>query len=258
MRTDISRDIYAHLWVTDESRRLWQELADKVYAHDDISSSLRNRFYLEHLTKFVAANGTAAFINIAAGFSNYPYLLPTGCFCAEADFAHVVDYKMQRTSQWQKDGALPQRFIESLGVDLDSGSDRDRLARTLLGWCQDRLSFVMMEGLTYYLPAPVLQHLLQIIGKGQSAGSQLAFEYWTPDAEDYPVFCRLKQYLSQGFAVKRQAYELLDLSFVRSIPGYELQESSDIAAQELLYSNTRVLQERNNRLPIHFAVLNKM
>ena len=66
MRTDISRASYAHLWVTDEARRLWQELAQDVYPYDHISSGLRNRFYLERLSAFVADHKDGAFVNIAA------------------------------------------------------------------------------------------------------------------------------------------------------------------------------------------------
>ncbi len=115
----------------------------------------------------------------------------------------------------------------------------------------------MMEGLTYYLSPSVLTDLLRIIGQAQTSGSLLAFEYWTPDAAAYPVFRRLEQYLANRFGVESQHYELLDHEFVGRISGYELAESSDIAAQELLYSETRDLQDRNNRLPIHFAVLRR-
>lgn len=254
MRVDISRDIYAHLWVTDEARRLWQELAAEVYPFDDISSSLRNRFYLEHVSRFVAGNANPAFVNIAAGFSNYPFLLDRSCFAAEVDFAHVMEYKQQRIAQWQSERKLPQLQVARFGADLDAEADRGRLSAALQAWCGARPSFVMMEGLTYYLSRPVFEDLLSIVADAQAPGSRLAFEYWTPDAETYPVFVRLKQYLAKSFGVQHR-YQLLDAAFVENVAGYDLQESSDIDAQELLYSDSRAMQDKNNRLPIRFAVL---
>jgi O-methyltransferase involved in polyketide biosynthesis len=257
LRPDISRDIYAHLWITDKARRLWQELAEEVYPYDHISSSLRNRFYLERVSEFLRTRGDAVFVNIAAGFSNYPFLLEAGCTCAEVDFAHVIDSKVQRTTIWQREGTLPKRTVQTHGADLSTAADRRSLSQALKQWYGQRPSFLMMEGLTYYLAPSVLQELLNIIAAAQVPGSQLAFEYWTPDAADYPVFCRLEQYLAKGFAARTQHYELLDHDFVSAIPGYHLVESSDIAAQELLHSDTRDLQDKNNRLPVHFAVLRK-
>jgi O-methyltransferase involved in polyketide biosynthesis len=256
MRVDISRDTYAHLWVTEEARQLWDRLAREVYPYDQISSSLRNRFYLEQLTKVINTNQKPAFVNIAAGFSNYPFLVDASCRCAEVDFGHIIAYKEERLNQWQQTGVLPRREVERLGADLTSDADRERLSQSLETWWGGP-SFVMMEGLTYYLSPQVLSDLLRRIAERQTRGSVLAFEYWTPDADDYPVYRRLESYLAEGFGEKGQHYQLLDSQFLHGIAGYDVVETSDIAAQEALYSDTRSLQDRNNRLPIHFAVLRK-
>jgi len=68
----LSGDIYAKLWVTEETKRLWEELAQAVYPYDHINLSLRNRFYLDRIKEFVNQNKESVFINMAAGI----YILP--------------------------------------------------------------------------------------------------------------------------------------------------------------------------------------
>jgi O-methyltransferase involved in polyketide biosynthesis len=257
LQVDISRDIYASLWVTDETKRLWHELATQVYPYDDVSSSLRNRFYLERLMQFVQNHEHAAFINLGAGFSSYPFLLERACPCAEIDLKQILDYKRERIERWQRESVLPQRTIEFLAADLTSDVDQERVNQALGRWCKNHTSFILMEGLTYYLSRPVLQRVFESFRRYQSPDSVVAFEYWTPDAGAYPVFVRLTEYLARNFGQTRPDYTLLDVSFVRSIVGYELRANTDIAEQEIAYSATRVLQDPKHRLPIHFAVLRR-
>ena len=243
--------------MTTETKQLWKQLADHVYPYDDISSSLRNRFYLERLRRFVQEHERPVFINLGAGFSSYPFLLQNDCSCIEVDLKRIVDYKRERIKHWQHEGFLPQRSIEFLAADLTSDADQKRLEEALVLSCQGQTSFILMEGLTYYLSAAILQKLLGMFRRYQTPGSLLAFEYWTPDADTYPVFVRLKDYLARYFGQTRPDYNLFDEALVSSIPDYKVQESANIAEQEIAYSSTRLLQDRNNRLPIQFAVLSR-
>jgi O-methyltransferase involved in polyketide biosynthesis len=257
LQVDISRDIYASLWVTAETKRLWKELATQVYPYDNVSSSLRNRFYLERLTQFVQEQEHPVFINLGAGFSSYPFLLERDCPCAEIDLKQIVDYKRERIELWQREAVLPQRTIEFLAADVTSDVDQERVNQALGRWCQNHTSFVLMEGLTYYLSRPVLQRLFDSFRRYQTPDSVLAFEYWTLDAGAYPVFVRLTEHVARNFGRSRPDYTLLDASFISSIVGYELRESTDVAEQEIAYSATRFLQDPTNRLPIHFALLRR-
>lgn len=252
----LSGDEYAHLWVTPETQSLWDDLARAVYPHDDVSLALRNRFYLTRLRAFVAAHATPTFVNLGAGFTSYPQLVDARCRAVEIDLPGIVAHKRERTEAWVRAGTLPARSIEFFPADLMQPADLDRLATALAGWCAGP-SFVLMEGLVYYLSRAVLSRLFATLARVQQPGSLLAFEYWPTDAERYGVYRRLEAYLARRFGRATQGYTLLDATDVRAIAGYDVVETSDVAAEERAHATTRVLQGIDDRLPIELVVLRR-
>lgn len=256
-REDISQDTYARAWVTPEAEALWAELAAEVYPSDDVSSSLRNRFYLEHLRAFAARHDDPVFLGVASGFSDYPWLLGPEWRCVETDFPHIMAHKAARTAAWEADGSLPRRTVTFHGTDLARPDDVAALGSALPGWTAGRPTFVVMEGITYYLPKDSLDGLFAHFSAHLAPGSLVAFEHWPPDAATWPVFARLEQYLTRRFGWN-VTYTLFDDAYVNALPGFEVMEATDMAAAELRWSDTRVLQDRGARLPIFFKVLRKL
>ncbi len=253
----LSGDEYAHCWVTPETQALWDELAREVYPHDDISLSLRNRFYLTRLRSFVAAHPRPTFVNLGAGFTSYPQLVDARCRSIEVDLPNIVAHKQERVDAWVRGGILPARTLAFHAADLMRPADLDALATALVGWCAGP-SFVLMEGLVYYLSRDVLDRLFAMLARAQQPGSLVAFEYWPTDAERYGVYRRLETYLARRFGRASHGYTLLDAATVRAITGYEVAETSDVAAEERAHAATRVLQGIDDRLPIEFAVLRRL
>lgn len=252
----LSEDTFAHLWVTPETQPLWDELAREVYPHDDVSLSLRNRFYLTRLRAFVAANPSPTFVNLGAGFTSYPQLVDARCHSIEVDLPGIVAHKRERIDAWVREGILPARSLGFHAADLMRPADLDHLATALDGWCADP-SFVLMEGLVYYLSRPVLDRLFSMLAHAQQPGSLVAFEYWPTDAARYGVYRRLEAYLARQFGRATHGYTLLDPAAVGAVAGYAVAETSDIAAEERLHASTRVLQGIDDRLPIQFVVLRR-
>jgi O-methyltransferase involved in polyketide biosynthesis len=252
----LSGDTFAHLWVTPETQALWDELAREVYPHDDVSLSLRNRFYLTRLRAFVDAHATPTFVNLGAGFTSYPQLVEARCRAVEVDLPGIVAYKRDRVDAWVREGLLPARSLTFHAADLMQSADLDRLAPALDGWCAGP-SFVLMEGLVYYLSRAVLDRLLAMLAHAQRPGSLLAFEYWPTDAARYGVYRKLETYLARRFGRTDHGYTLLDPADVRAIPGYAVVETSDVAVEERQHAATRVLQGIDDRLPIEFVVLRR-
>lgn len=255
-REDISQDAHARLWVTPEAETLWDELATEVYPSDDVSSSLRNRFYLEHLRSFETTHDAPVCIGVAAGFSDYSWLIGPKWRCVEIDYPHIVAHKRERTSAWQAEGRLPRREVRFHGADLSSAEGVAGVGRALADWTAGRPTFVIMEGITYYLPKERLDALLAHFAARLAPGSLVAFEHWTPDAANWPVFVRLSDYLARRFGWN-VTYTLLDDAYASAVPGLDVVEAMDMAEAEGRWSDTRVLQERDQRLPIFFKVLRK-
>lgn len=256
-RVELSRDLYAHLWVSEETRRLWDAFCAEVYPHDEIELGLRNRFFLERLDSFVAADPGAVFVNVGAGFTSYPFLTSIECRCFEVDYPHVIDYKRGKVLSWQAAGILPQRDVDFVGVDLNDEGDRGRLEEALLPATSGVPSFILMEGITYYLERDLLDALFGMCEALQEKGSALAFDFWTPGSASHPVFRRFEKFCAERFGHRAERYSFLDAAEVRSIPGYQVEEMAEIQELELAYSNTRVLQDPSGILPESYAVLRR-
>jgi O-methyltransferase involved in polyketide biosynthesis len=252
---DISSDIYADFWVTPESVSLWNDFAQEVYPYDDLNISLRNRFYLEHIQSFITKNTHPVCVNLGAGFTNYPFLTDGPCRFIEVDYPHVVAYKDHAVSFWIKEGNLPSRNITYLPADLNSKEDLEILQGRLQAEIDSKPSVVILEGVTYYLEPNQLMEIFRILHDIQISGSIILFDYWTPDAMEYPVMMRLKKFMDEHFGYQDKSYNLFDLSFIQKIEGYIIIESTDSAHLENTYATSTKFQENDQKLPVLYAVL---
>jgi O-methyltransferase involved in polyketide biosynthesis len=257
LRVDISRDVYAKLWVTPESVALYDELSEQVFPHDDMSISLRNRFYLEQINAFCSQHPQAVYVGIAAGFTNYPFLADGISLSVEVDLPYIMALKKKQVGIWQKEGLLPERSIEFIPADLMVPADRLNMKNALKSLISDKPSIITMEGLTYYLDEPSVQALFDIALEVQQNGSLLVFDYWKPDTMDYPVMQRLKKFMELRFGYTERNWVFLDRPQTQAIRGYRELLSSEIATLERNYADSRIFQGRDNKVPVNFAVLEK-
>lgn len=123
----ISRDRYAHLWVSDATRARWDEFAREVYPHDEIELGVRNRFFLERIGAAIDGGRVAAFLNLAAGFISYPFLVDGPCRFVQVDLPHVMAYKRDRVERWRREGKLPAREVVLLAADLNDDGSLDAI-----------------------------------------------------------------------------------------------------------------------------------
>lgn len=133
-RVELSKDIYAYLWTSEETKNLWDEFSKKVYPFDDIELGIRNRFFLENLKNYIDSNSKPLFVNIGAGFTSYPFLVKKSCTCIEIDFKHIISYKSKKIAEWIHEGILPKRKIMFLKADICNSKDVKQLKKTLSPW----------------------------------------------------------------------------------------------------------------------------
>jgi O-methyltransferase involved in polyketide biosynthesis len=256
-RVDISHDIYASLWTTDSTRDLWEDFKTKVYPYDDIELSLRNRFFLDNLNSFIRTAHKPIFINIGAGFTSYPFLIDKPCKCIEIDMAHVIEFKQKKIQMLKKDNLLPNCDVEFIAVDLSKKNDVKYLQDELCPLINKNNSFILLEGITYFLDKPVFECLLDMFVTIQTSGSHLACDFWDPLIVTNPVFKRLIKYFEKRFGYKKTEYSLFDVDYFTSILGYNISERTNIQQLEKKYLNTNILQDYEKILPENYIVLRR-
>jgi O-methyltransferase involved in polyketide biosynthesis len=253
----LSGDVYAHLWVTGATRSLWEAFSRDVYPHDAIELGVRNRFFLTGLASFVNHRRDPVFVNVGAGFTSYPFLVDARCRTIEIDFPHVIDVKRARLDAWRRDGILPARDVDFLAADLARPDDIGRIEDELASRIAGAPSFILMEGLTYYLSNAALDSLLGAFAALQAADSLLAFDFWTPDTADHPTFIRLRHFFSERFGHAESCYNPLTIEAIREIPGYALEIHTDVQKLEHRYLGTNVLADYDAILPEHYVLLKR-
>lgn len=258
-KINISQDIYAERWIEPESRErvrsLWDNFSKEVYPHDDIELAVRNRYFLERLKKTVGTSLNTVFVNLGAGFTSYPFLLKQLILSIEVDYPHVISFKQDRIKRLQEEGVLPHRNLEFISVDLSDPYDLERLKKVLIRRIAGKNSYLLLEGVSYYLPMPALLTLIEHLREIQSIDSIFAFDYWKPEISEHPVFIKLQTFFADRFGFKASDYNLFDLEFIKSIKGYQLLETSDAVEQERIYAGTNILADYNKILPENYAVL---
>jgi O-methyltransferase involved in polyketide biosynthesis len=253
----LSRDRYAHLWVTDATRRLWEDFSREVYRHDDVELPLRNRFYLDLLEKSVCGNPSVVFINLAAGFSSYPYLVERPCRSIEVDFDRVCRFKKTKTGEWIAKGLLPRREVESIACDLGSERDVASLTERLRSAVGASPTIAFLEGITYYLKREALSRIFDHLRGIQRRGSKIALDFWPPEYEDHPVHKRFRKFCADRFGHAESNYHFFDTDLLRGIAGYDIVEETDIVELERRFSADRKLADPREILPERYAVLER-
>jgi O-methyltransferase involved in polyketide biosynthesis len=253
----LSGDHYAHLWTSTSTSRLWEDFAREVYPLDHIELALRCRFFLERLQAYVGANPDSMFVNIGAGFTSYPFLLDDPVPSVEVDAPHVVSHKRERVERWQANGVLPRRRVEFIGADLADAGDMDRLESRLGALVAGRRSFVLLEGLVYYLDSPVFNRMMDMIERVQCSGSRLALDFWTPRSTANPVYQRFMDFCVRRFGRRDNRCLLFDDVALRSRVGYDLIEQTDIQCLERDLAGTEFLTDWSAILPESYAVLDR-
>ena len=150
-REDISKDIYAYLWINESTNKLWNDFYDEVYPFDDIQLSLRNRFFLEKLKLFINESSHPIFVNIGAGFSSYPFLVSKDCEFIEVDLPNIINYKQEKIKQFIKKGDISNKDITFLSADICNKFDLMRLKEHLINSIKNNPSFILLEGITYFI-----------------------------------------------------------------------------------------------------------
>ncbi len=235
-RADISLDRYAAYWMQAQEHsyapQLGESYAQEVCSREDIGLSLRNRFFLKHLNAFAEAWIDGVFVNLAAGFTSYPYLVDKPVESFEVDLPAVADVKRRRSAELQSQGILPDRKVVHCAVDLSQRDQVDAMLAAISKSADGRPVFLLMEGITYYLDREMTEYIITAFGAMSSTASVVAFDFWRPAAQEHQVFAKLSAFYSTTLS-HWGGFTLIDDTLLRGLSPYQIEELSDAIAQEV-------------------------
>ncbi len=254
---DLSLDSYAKLWVDADIRKLWKKFEEEVYGTDPRALAVRNRFFLGAVNDFFNRHPKGIFVNVAAGFTSYPYLMENQVETIEIDLPAVVAYKTEKVLEFTTLGWLPRRDITLLAGDLNTARGIDAIEQALLKKLKDRPSFLLLEGISYYLKPSAFSRVMAAASRIQAHGSELSMDYWEPRNMKNDIFLKFSDFLERRCNHSKRDYNLMTPRDIRSFPGYEVGLETDVSAVERQISDAPVLQDWATRIPENFIVLTR-
>ena len=118
--------------MNNKSREFVNKYLKEVSPVENELISIRNRFFLDELKFFFNLHKNSVFINLGAGFSNYPFLLNSNHRFCEVDCPEIIKVKINRISEFEKKGIFPKRDITFFESNLDNNDDLNKLKKMLL------------------------------------------------------------------------------------------------------------------------------
>lgn len=223
---ELSGDPYARHWVTPEAKR-WADLFLEVSEHEPQTHCLRNRFFLDRIARFTSDNPNGTLVNIGAGYSLYPYLLPEGPRFCDVDMEQVLAAKSKDLANWEADGMVPPRSIHYLPAELESASGRARLEEQLSEWMADAPSFFLIEGVLFFLSESTIRAVFEMFFRLQKPGDQLGTVSFLPEIRETLIYQRLQQMMKKRFHRLDTQKNELPTRFYEELQGYRLLTHSD-------------------------------
>ncbi|WP_158814963.1 class I SAM-dependent methyltransferase [Methylocapsa sp. S129] len=222
MRTVGAQDPYAHYFVSDEGERL-VSLATQIDPVVRPFSAARYRWFSDRIEDAVKAY--AQVIVLGAGFDTRAIWMsafhPGGCMVFEVDRSEMLATKY---AVLRDHGVAKPDWVASVGADL--ASDDVGAALVKAGWDTKIKTFVMAEGVVFFLPAQAVSNLLSPTKLGLVEGSKVALDFWTR--------ARLER-------LNRRMFELRGMELFKKFPAGD--QLSDVIStlKEMGYSTANIM-----------------
>lgn len=257
MNPDLSKDNYAYLWASEGSKNHAEKYSTAVSMYEAHAHCLRNRFFYETISNLMMEAEIELLINFGSGFSMYPYLLPEALTHIEIDLPEVVAYKEEVTQKWTRQGLLPARNLSFLASNFNEEKDP-----VLLDQIQEvkakRRSFILLEGVLFFIGKEDTTRLFQIFDDIQEPGEYLGSVSFRPSLEKKPVFQKLMKFVEGNLRKNQQFnYQTLEDKFYEGMNNYKLINHRDTFTLNKEFSPEHYL----NKLEVlneHMYILRKI
>lgn len=257
LHEDISKDLFAKLWNNPATDALIPDILKSVSKQESLLHSLRNRFFYEKLNDFFKIHPNGTLINFGAGFSMYQFQLPKNSLTIEIDKEYIVAYKKNKVDQWMNNNSLPQRNIKYLSIDFNT-SPEEEIIHTIKPLLVKKPSFILLEGVLFFLNKKVTHKLFSIFNQIQQTGDLIGSVSYLPEIESTEVYQRLLHYFDSNNDTQDSFnHQTIPHSFYKNIAGYDLIESIDEFMLSKIYAPQSGIQNTTETLNENLYLLQK-
>lgn len=256
--SELSRDRWAHLWVTEEARRYGEDFVARVSPWEQKLDCLRNRYFTENLLAFEKQHRRFVFLNIAAGFTSYPYVIDAKQPAIEIDLPHVIEYKQQKMKEFVQKGKLPIRDINFFSLDLNAHDTSRQLEKIIQRFSDKGPFFVLLEGILYYLRKDVVDALFDLMGMVLPSGSRMGVIAWSRKVKNAKAMKVMVEYFQRTLGLSPQEYTWLDHNYFEKLVGFQLVEHANYPELERRFCSTLSGWKREDLIDEDFYVLKRV
>ncbi|NER14683.1 adenosine deaminase [Leptobacterium flavescens] len=254
---NISKDIYAKLWNNKKTDQWIADYAETVSRHDPFLHCLRNRYFYDKISELAKQNQIEVLINFGSGFSMYPFLLGEDLINIEIDKPDIVQYKKKRIQELQSNGQLPSREIHYIGTDFNKDYE-EKLISEINAIKKDKTSFILIEGVLFFLNRDDTKRLFQLFGKIQNSGDYVGSVSYTEAIEEVSAFKKLISFFEEKVVPnERFEYQTISNSFYHNIEGYRLEDHMDCFELAAKYASHKKQMDREEVLDENMYLLKK-
>ncbi len=254
----LSGDPYAKYWVTPKAERWVRTYIKEVSREEPFVHCLRNRFFLDRISTFLADNPEGTLVNIGAGFSLYPYLLPSSHRFCDVDVEPIVTLKFQNLQAWVGAGRFPFRDITFFPAELDDRESRKELEQRLLAWIAGSPTFILIEGVLFYLQPDSVHPIFEMFARLQKTGDQVGSVSFLPEIRRTEVHRRLLDYLGRYFRQSGNEYIELEAAFYKNLESYQLLIDTEYCEISRRCAAQRELTDPEEILNEHMYILERL
>lgn len=232
---ELSKDNYSRYWKNSKTDKWIKNYLEKVSYQELQTHCLRNRYFYETIKRLKENRQIEVLINFGCGFSMYPYLFEKDLINIEIDQKNIINHKKKEVQKLIESGKLPNRQIHYIAKDFNL--EKKELAEEIKSIVKGRPSFVLLEGVIFFLSKAITNELFELITDIQTSGSYLGSVSFLESIEDTQCFKRLINFFEDEVILNNKfEYLTLPTSYYKSLPLYELMEHEDYVSLSEKYS----------------------
>ena len=238
---ELSKDKYSSYWKNPKTDKWIKNYIEKVSFEEPFTHCLRNRFFYETVKRLIDNKEVEVLINFGCGFSMYPFLFERDLLNIEIDQKGIINYKKNEVQKLIREGKLPDRQIHYIARDFNL--EKDELEDEIKSIIKGKPSFVLLEGVIFFLSKSSTNDLIEMISRIQTPGSYFGSVSFLESIGETECFKRLIKFFKEEVILNSKfEYLTLPTSYYKSLLSYELVEHEDYVSLSKKFSPKDIIE----------------